>query len=160
MSSCLVWRRTVVCDWGFNLRLLISRLTFFFHFSSFYFTGESTIATLRENLECLEAVTALLDKETPGSKNWLHFAKKFGIATEKCDYLKPKGIPSPTKQLMEYIVQVNPDCTLAQFIQALVKMQRHDVVNALKQFFSGKVFWQHVRYKKSHSFIKAKLLFL
>lgn len=93
-------------------------------------------------------VSTVLDK-LPGSRLYKYctfvkyFAQKFGISKEKCDYLKPKGIPSPTKQLMEYIVLVNPDYTLAQFIQTLVKLQRHDVVNALIQFFSGKVFLQY-----------------
>ena len=80
----------------------------------------------------------MLDKETPGMKNWLHFARKLGVSKEDCDKLKPKGNPSPTKALVEHIVQVDPGLTVKTFIEALVKMQRIDVVNALGKFICGK----------------------
>ena len=80
----------------------------------------------------------MLDKETPGMKNWLHFARKRGVSKEACDNLKPKGNPSPTKALVEHIVHVYPDLTVKTFIEALVKMQRIDVVNALEKFICGK----------------------
>lgn len=102
------------------------------------FVEDSTITSLLEDLDLLDNVAILLDKETPDMKNWLHFAQKFDISRKECDGLKPKGIPSPTKKLMEYIVQVNPDLTLKQLIQALEKMERRDVVNALTKFFGGK----------------------
>ena len=96
-------------------------------------------------------MTALLDKETPGLKHWLHFARKFGISKEECDYLQPKGIPSPTKKLMEYIVQFNPDLTLKQFIQTLLKLQRRDVVYSLEKYFCGKIIFEFLRQlKKRH----------
>ena len=71
-------------------------------------------------------------------KNWLHFARKLGVSKEDCDKLKPKGNPSPTKALVEHIVQVDPGLTVKTFIEALVKMQRIDVVNALGKFICGK----------------------
>ena len=67
-------------------------------------------------------------------KNWLHFARKLGVSKEDCDSLKPKGNPSPTKALVEHIVQVDPGLKVKTFIEALVKMQRIDVVNALGKF--------------------------
>ena len=107
-------------------------------------------------------MSSLLDKETPGLKNWLHFARKFGISKEECACLEPKGIPSPTKKLMEYIVQVNPDLTLKQFIQTLLKLQRRDVVNALEKFLCGKIIFEFVRQLKKtpHTLIEAKLTLL
>ena len=110
----------------------------YFFFSLFLFVEDSTITSLLEDLDLLDNVAILLDKETPGLKNWLHFARRFGISRNECDELKPKGIPSPTKKLMEYIVQVNPDLTLKQLIQTLIKMKRLDVVNALRKFIGGK----------------------
>ena len=71
-------------------------------------------------------------------KNWLHFARKLRVSKEDCDNLKPKGNPSPTKALVEHIVQVDPGLTVKTFIEALVKMQRIDVVNALGKFICGK----------------------
>ena len=111
----------------------------FFHLFLFPFTEDSTIVTLRSNLDCLEEVSTLLDKETPGLKNWLHFARAFGLSRVECDYLKPKGNPSPTKSVMVHITQVHPDLTVKQFIQILVKMKRIDVVNALKESCCGNI---------------------
>jgi len=79
----------------------------------------------------------LLDKETPGMKNWLHFARELGVSKDECDSLKPKGKPSPTRALMKYIVQVDPDLTVETFMDALEKMQRKDVVTALKDKIRG-----------------------
>ena len=110
----------------------------------FLFVENSTITSLLEDLDLLDNVAILLDKESPGLKNWLHFAQRFDISRKECDELKPKGIPSPTKKLMEYIVQVNPDLTLKHLIQALIKMQRRDVVNALTKFFCGKNYLGYV----------------
>lgn len=111
-----------------------------FFFSLFLFVDDSTITSLLEDLNLLDDVAISLDKETPGLKNWLHFARRFDICRKECDDLKPKGISSPTKKLMEYIVQVNPDLTLKQLIQILINMKRRDVVNALRKFFSGKIY--------------------
>ena len=100
-------------------------------------TDSHTVVNLRENINCSEEVAILLDKETPGMKNWLHFARRLGVSKEDCDNLKPKGNPSPTKALVEHIVHVYPDLTVKTFIEALVKMQRIDVVNALGKFICG-----------------------
>ena len=103
-----------------------------------HFTDSHTIVTLRESINCLEEAAILLDKETPGMKTWMHFARKFGVSKDDCDSLKPNGKPSPTRALLEYIVQVDPDLKVKTFIEALEKMQRMDVVNALGKFICGK----------------------
>ena len=79
----------------------------------------------------------MLDKETPGTKNWLHFARELGVSKDECDSLKPKGKPSPTRALMKYIVQVDPDLTVETFMDALERMQRKDVVSTLKDKIRG-----------------------
>ena len=79
----------------------------------------------------------MLDKETPGMKNWLHFARELGVSKDECDSLKPKGKPSPTRALMKYIVQVDPDLTVETFMDALERMQRKDVVKTLKDKIRG-----------------------
>lgn len=79
----------------------------------------------------------LAGEETPGKKNWLHFARELGVSKEERDSLKPKGNPSPTRALMKYIVQVNPDLTVERFMQALEKIQRKDVVRALRELIRG-----------------------
>ena len=122
---------------AFFLNLLAANILISPHFFYFLFIEGGTIKTLRSNLDCLEELTTLLDSETPGMKNWLHFACKLGVPKEDCDNLKPKGNPSPTRALMEHIVQVDPALTVKRFIKALVKMQRIDVVNALSKLFLG-----------------------
>ena len=72
-------------------------------------------------------------------KNWLHFARELGVSKDECDSLKPKGKPSPTRALMKHIVQVNPDLTVKTFMDALEKMQRKDVVSALKDKIRGNI---------------------
>ena len=123
---------------AFFLNLLASNFLISSYFFFFLFIEGGTIKTLRNNLDCLEELTTLLDSETPGMKNWLHFAFKLGVPKEDCDNLKPKGNPSPTRALMEHIVQVDPGLTVKTFIEALKKMQRIDVVNALRKLFLGK----------------------
>ena len=78
----------------------------------FCYIEGGTIKTLRNNLDCLEELATLLDCETPGMKNWLHFAWKLGVPNEDCDNLKPKGNPSPTRALIEHIGQVDADLTV------------------------------------------------
>ena len=78
-------------------------------------------------------------------KTWMHFARKFGVSKDDCDSLKPNGKPSPTRALLEYIVQVDPDLKVKTFIEALVKMQRMDVVNALGKFICGNKLVKNVK---------------
>ena len=97
-----------------------------------------TIQTLLEDIERLESLSVLLDKESPGLKNWRHFARKFGVSLDECNNLKPEAL-SPTKTLMEHLVQVQPKLTVKTLIEALKKIGRRDVVLALTKFFLGNV---------------------
>ena len=103
---------------------------YFIHFP-FFTEGCYTIKTVCENPYCLDEVAPLLDKETPAVENWQHFAWRFDVPREICESLKPKETPSPTKALMEHIVQDKPNMTVKTFMKALMKIQRTDVVNAL-----------------------------
>ena len=81
-----------------------------------------------------------MDKEIPGMDNWLHFAHKFGVSQETCDNLKPKGNPSPTRALIERIVQVYPRLKVKSFMEVLIKMERIDVVDALAKIIFGNTY--------------------
>lgn len=100
-----------------------------------------TVETLLEDLERLEKVTVLLDKDTPGRKNWRHFAWKLDISRDDCDKISftTKEYPSPSRNLMQFIVQVYPGLTMRDFVRTLVKMERMDVVNVLKKHCCGKI---------------------
>ena len=104
---------------------------------SIFTEGCHTIKTVCENPYCLEEVATLLEKEARGVENWLHFAWRFDVPKEICESLKPKETPSPTRALMEHIVQDKPDMTVKTFMKALMKIQRTDVVNALLTRLSG-----------------------
>ena len=58
------------------------------------------------------------------------------MSEEECVALKPVGRRSPTKMLMEYIVQDFPHLTMDTFLFTLIEMERNDVVEALKEFFN------------------------
>ena len=96
-------------------------------------TDHNTILDLRSNLDCLEKVAIRLDQETPGLKNWYYFGRKFDIRTADLDSLKSKRNPSPTKRMIEYIVQAEPHLTVRSLIQKLKRIERLDVVTALKE---------------------------
>ena len=88
----------------------------------------------------------MLDKEIPGMDNWMHFAHKFGLSKEICDSLKPTGTPSPTRALLEHIVQVDPGLTVKRFIEVLIKMERMDVVDALGKIIYGNTYIKNVKF--------------
>lgn len=100
-----------------------------------------TVETLLEDLERLEKVTVLLDNDTPGRKNWRHFAWKLNISRDDCDKISwtTKKYPSPSRNLMQLIVQVYPGLTMRDFVRTLVKMERTDVVNVLKKHCCGEM---------------------
>lgn len=100
-------------------------------------TDHRTIVDLRSNLDCLEKVAIKLDQETPGLKNWYYFGWKFDIPIADLASLKPKRNPSPTKRMIEYVVHAEPHLTVRSFIQKLKRIERLDVVTALKKFFCG-----------------------
>ena len=140
-SSCL---HKKVLQKIYFFSFLISRFLLCF-FMFFCHTEGGTIKTLHNTLDCLEELATLLDCETPGMKNWLHFACKLGVPKEDCDSLKPRGNPSPTRTLMEYIVQVDPDLTVKRFIEALKRMQRTDVVNVLRKLLLGNSYFHPLK---------------
>lgn len=82
-----------------------------------------------------------MDQDKPGTKTWRHFARELDISRDDCDKisLKTKEYPSPSRNLMQLIVQVYPGLTMRDFVRTLVKMERMDVVNVLKKHCCGKM---------------------
>lgn len=89
---------------------------------------------------CYERVTTLLDQETHGMNNWYHFARKLDLSEDECESIrmKTKEYPSPTTNLMNFVVQVHPNLTMQEFLRTLANMQRMDVVNVLQTHCCGK----------------------
>ena len=99
-------------------------------------TAGSTIKALLNDLDVLDKVTALLDLQ---ESSWMHFGAKFDIDRIELDSLKPDPIRSPTKVLMECLVQNDPDLTMATFLGSLEKIKRYDVIKKLTRFFYRKI---------------------
>ena len=74
---------------------------------------DGNIQTLLGNLDVLENVTGMLDLQ---ENSWRRFALKFHkFSNSFLDNLRPDPIPSPTKTVMNYIVQSNPNLSMRTF---------------------------------------------
>lgn len=89
-----------------------------------------------DDLDALEKVTALLDLE---ENAWQRVGRMYGIDKRLLDSLKPGSVQSPTKVVMEYIVQREPALTMKTFLRSLENIERFDVIADLKDFFYGKI---------------------
>ena len=80
----------------------------------------------------------MLDRE---ERNWRGFALKSGykFSVSELDSLRPEPISSPTKMVLNYIVQKNPQLTMRSFLVTLEKMKRRDLIHELKEFFKRKI---------------------
>jgi len=72
---------------------------------------------------------------------WRGFALKSGyeFSVSELDSLRPEPISSPTKMVLNYIVQKNPQLTMRSFLVTLEKMKRRDLIHELKEFFKRKI---------------------
>ena len=84
--------------------------------------------------DVLDKVTVLLDRK---ENFWYPLGRKFGIERKELDYLKPEPIASPTKMMMKFIVGDQPLLSMKTFLEALAKINRFDVIKAMKKFFYG-----------------------
>ena len=78
----------------------------------------------------------MLDQD---ERHWRSFALefyKFPVST--LDSLRPEPVSSPTKMVLNYIVQKNPQLTMRSFLVTLEKMERRDLILELKEFFKRK----------------------
>ena len=95
------------------------------------------IRTLLGEIDILEDVTGLLDLE---ERYWRSFALKFHkFSVSVLDSLRPEPISSPTKMVLNCIVQENPQLTMRSFLLTLEKMERRDLILELKEFFKRKI---------------------
>ena len=97
-----------------------------------------SIKALIGDLDVFENVTALLDLQ---ENSWRRFGRKFEIPVDVLNSLRPDPIPSPTRVLMGYIVQNDPNLPMRSFVVSLEKIQRFDVIEELKGFFKRKTFY-------------------
>lgn len=103
--------------------------------------GNGTVKTLLDNLEVLERVALLLDRETQGMENWHHFAWSLGLSEDECQAIEinlTKEYPSPTTIMLKIVVEAYPELKMQDFVRMLVTMKRIDVVKVLEKYCCGK----------------------
>lgn len=81
-------------------------------------------------------LTALLDKEFRGIKNWKDLAMYVGIPRQDIiRFEQPKAMESPTKRLLDYVAVVRPHFTLNHLKSALQEIYRRDLVAIIDNYF-------------------------
>lgn len=81
-------------------------------------------------------LTALLDKEFRGIKNWKDLARSVGIPRQDIiRFEQPKARESPTKHLLFYVAVARPHLTLNHFKSALQEICRGDLVAIIDNYF-------------------------
>lgn len=109
-------------------------------FVSFLFAiASNTIRDVNSHPESLKGLELSLEGKIPGMDNWERFARNFGVSKDCCDYLKKKEMRSPTVDLLTHLYRDRPNLKGKDLIEALIQIQRRDVLSALKKFFSGRV---------------------
>lgn len=98
----------------------------------FITAGGSTIQTLLDDLEVCQEITALLDMD---DLSWFKFGRKFEIERDILKPLVPDPIKSPTKSVIEYIVNNDPGLQMVKFIESLKNIRQIMVIEKLKTLF-------------------------
>ena len=86
----------------------------------------------------MEEVTGHLDEQ---ESYWRGFALKFyDFSDVVLNNFRPDPIISPTQTVMNYIIEENSKLSMRFFFKTLKKMERDDLIEALKEFFERKIF--------------------
>ena len=95
----------------------------------------------------MEDVTSQLDEQ---ESYWRGFALRlYNFSDVVLNSLRPVPFSSPTETVMNYIVQENNRLPMQSFLMTLKKMERNDLIEALKEFFERKIFLDNSGRRKS-----------
>lgn len=95
----------------------------------------------------MEDVTSQLDEQ---ESYWRGFALRLcNFSDVVLNSLRPVPFSSPTETVMNYIVQENNKLPMQSFLMTLKKMERNDLIEALKEFFERKIFLDNSGRRKS-----------
>ena len=84
----------------------------------------------------MEEVTGHLDEQ---ESHWRGFALQlYNFSDVVLNSFRPVPFSSPTETVMKYIVQENHKLPMRSFLMTLKKMERNDLIEALKEFFERK----------------------
>jgi len=80
----------------------------------------------------------LLDRQKLGLKNWSHLATKCDIPRNVFKTFETFNTDNPAEQLFEILKIYFPLMSIGELISHLEKIQRRDVVNAIKKSCKGR----------------------
>ena len=88
----------------------------------------------------MEKLAVKLDSthQPGGLKSWKHLSLDLGLSPRDIESLeRPLILPSPSRQLFEYLTVTNPSITVRQLAEELQKINRHDAVAQLDRYISN-----------------------
>lgn len=98
-----------------------------------------TICDLRDDLDLMRTVTTMLSaSDTPQVKNYKDLADDCDISSELYQSLEPPCAESPTKAVINGIVERRPTYSVEDLFTNLRDMQRLDAIEAISPYFVGK----------------------
>ena len=101
------------------------------------FADDDTFENLLENRGVMEKVSCALMKW--GAQDWKDLASELGIPRSTYLSFEPEQPESPTKQLIQVIVNENQRLTVVELLQAIVLISREDVFKKIEPHFKGKL---------------------
>ena len=84
--------------------------------------------------ELLNRVSILLNKKTPGVKNWRYLAYLLGVPNKEYEEFDPDSNSpkrSPTKMMLEWLKSEHPGMTVDELRTAVKKIERGDALEIL-----------------------------
>ena len=88
-------------------------------------------AILRHNSEFIEELCLCLDRDTRVMRNWRHLASILDVDSDVITRLGQYGDFSPTIRLFDYLAASNPDLTIKELKDNLLKIGRNDLISLL-----------------------------
>ena len=82
----------------------------------------------------------MLNRKTPGVKNWRHLANLLGVPNKVYEEFDPDSNspkPSPTKMMLEWLRAEHPDMTVDELRTAVKKIERGDALEILDGYLSN-----------------------
>ena len=92
--------------------------------------------SVRNNLKLMELLGKHLDKEGRygETKCWKHLSQHFGVEAETYEDFACSQEHSPTKDLLQFLIQTHEEFTVVKLKDKLSEIERSDVVDALSEF--------------------------
>ncbi|XP_078349601.1 uncharacterized protein LOC144634499 isoform X2 [Oculina patagonica] len=90
--------------------------------------------TFSPDSDLLNSVSTLLNKKSPGVRNWRNLANKLGVPSKVYQEFDPVGDrprPRPTKMMLEWLRSERPDMTVDELRTAVKKIDRADALEIL-----------------------------